>query len=76
MQASVTTAKLAVDQVSALLGQRGLDASLPKWAADYGTAAVDALDDTPQLAAAKVLALNELYFDAITVFMLQSGPLS
>jgi len=74
MQASVTTAKLAVDEVSALLGQRGLDASLPKWAADYGTAAVDALNDTPQLAAAKVLALNELYFDAITVFMLQSGP--
>lgn len=74
MQASVTTAKLAVDEVSALLGQRGLDASLPTWAANYGTAAVDSLGNTPQLAAAKVLALNELYFDAITVFMLQSGP--
>jgi len=72
--ASVTTSKNAVDQVAALLGQRALDASLPVWGAEYGAGAAEALDDTPQLAAAKVLALNELYFDAITVFMLQSGP--
>ena len=65
-----------MDQVSALLGQRDLDASLPVWAAAYGTAAAEALSQTPQAAAAKVLALNELYFDAITVFMLQSGPVA
>jgi len=76
MRTSVQTAKLAVDQVSALLGQRDLDASLPVWAAAYGAAAAEALRRTPQAAAAKVLALNELYFDAVTVFMLQSGPVA
>jgi len=74
MQATVVTAQRAVAEISALLGQRGLDASLPVWASDYGASAVEAMVDTPQLAAAEVLALNELYFDAITVFMLQSGP--
>lgn len=74
--ASVSTANQAVDQVAAILGQRGLDASLPVWAASYGTGAATALAGTPQEAAAQVLALNELYFDAITVFMLQSGPVS
>jgi len=72
--ASMSTAKRAVDQVAALLGQRGLDASLPVWAAGYGTGAAEALAGTPEATAAQVLALNELYFDAITVFMLQSGP--
>jgi hypothetical protein len=72
--ASMSTAKQAVDQVAALLGQRGLDASLPVWAAAYGTGAAEALAGTPEATAAQVLALNELYFDAITVFMLQSGP--
>ena len=73
--ASVTTSKNAVDQVAALLGQRALDASLPVWAAEYGAGGADALAGTPEAAAAQVLALNELYFDAITVFMLQSGPI-
>ncbi|MFM7145670.1 MAG: hypothetical protein ACKOW5_04970, partial [Actinomycetales bacterium] len=73
--ASVTTSKNAVDQVAALLGQRGLDASLPVWGAEYGAGAAEALAGTPEAAAAQVLALNELYFDAITVFMLQSGPI-
>jgi hypothetical protein len=72
--ASMSTAKKAVDQVAALLAQRGLDASLPVWAAAYGTDAAQALAGTPEATAAQVLALNELYFDAITVFMLQSGP--
>ncbi len=72
--ASMSTAKQAVDQVAALLGQRGLDASLPVWAAAYGTGAAEALAGSPEATAAQVLALNELYFDAITVFMLQSGP--
>ena len=70
----MSTAKKAVDQVAALLAQRGLDASLPVWAAAYGTDAAQALAGTPEATAAQVLALNELYFDAITVFMLQSGP--
>ena len=74
LAASMSTAKRAVDQIAALLGQRGLDASLPVWAAAYGTGAAQALAGTPQVTAAQVLALNELYFDAITVFMLQSGP--
>ncbi|MFM7147939.1 MAG: S16 family serine protease, partial [Actinomycetales bacterium] len=42
MNTSVATAAKAVDEVSALLGQRGLDASLPVWAASYGRAASDA----------------------------------
>lgn len=74
LTSSVMTAKGVVDQVAALLGQRGLDASLPVWASAYGTGAAQALSQTPMAAAGKVLALNELYFDAITVFMLQSGP--
>jgi hypothetical protein len=74
LDASVATASKAVDEVSALLGQRGLDASLPVWAAAYGRAAAEALSQTPQATAADTLALNELYFDSITVFMLQSGP--
>ena len=72
--ASMSTAKKAVDQVAALLAQRGLDASLPVWAAAYGTGAAESLAGTPEATATQVLALNELYFDAITVFMLQSGP--
>lgn len=76
MRSSVQTAKRAVDEVSALLGQRGLDASLPVWAASFGTDAADALAGTPDEAAAAVLALNELYFDAISVFMIQSGPVA
>ena len=71
---SVSTIKQAVDQVSALLGQRGLDASLPVWAAAFGAGAAEALAGTPEAAAGQVLALNELYFDAITVYMLESGP--
>jgi hypothetical protein len=74
LSASVLTARQAVDEVSALLGQRGLDASLPTWASAYGVGAAEALSQGPEATAAKVLALNELYFDAITVFMLQSGP--
>ena len=74
MKTAVATAGKAVDEVSALLAQRGLDASLPVWTASYGRAASEALSQTPQATAADALALNELYFDAITVFMLQSGP--
>ena len=72
--ASMSTAKQAVDQVDALLGQRGLDASLPVWATSYGSDAAEALAGTPEATAVRVLALNELYFDAMTVFLLQSGP--
>ena len=75
LASSVRFAKQTVDQVSALLAQRGLDASLPVWAAEYGTATATALAKSPKAAAANVLALNELYFDVITVFMLQTGPL-
>jgi len=74
LSASIATSTQAIDQVAALLGQRGLDASLSVWGAAYGTGAVQALEGTSQALAAQVLALDELYYDAITVFMLQSGP--
>ena len=76
LTSSMLFSKKAVDQVSALLGQRNLDASLPVWASDYGTQTATALAKSPQAAAAAVLALNELYFDVITVFMLQAGPVA
>lgn len=74
LASSVRFSKQAVDQVSALLGQRGLDASLPVWSSDYGSSTATAMAKTPQAGAAAVLALNELYFDVVTVFMLQAGP--
>ena len=50
------------------------DELLQTTVAAYGTGAAQALAATPQVTAAQALALSELYFDAITVFMLRSGP--
>ena len=74
LDTAVSTSTQAVTQVSGLLAERGLDPSLPFWGASTGTGAALALNGSGQETAADVRALNELYFDTITVFMLQSGP--
>jgi hypothetical protein len=76
LDAAVMTSARAVNELSALLAQSGLDASLPFWAASTGVGAAEALTGSPQETAIDVRALNELYFDGINVFMLQSGPVS
>lgn len=74
LEAAVTTAAAAVTQVTGLLGERGLDASLPAWGASTSAGAAQALKGSSQKTALDVRALNELYFDSINAFMLQSGP--
>ena len=74
LDTAVSTSTQAVTQVSGLLAERGLDPSLPFWGASTGTGAALALNGSGQETAADVRALNELYFDTINVFMLQSGP--
>jgi hypothetical protein len=75
LEAAVTTSAAAVVEVSGLLYARGIDASLPFWGASTGTGAALALSGSDQETASDVRALNELYFDSINVFMLQSGPI-
>ena len=74
LEAAVTASTAAVTQVSGLLAQRGVDASLPLWGASTGSGAALALSGSDQETAVDLRALNELYFDSINVFMLNSGP--
>jgi hypothetical protein len=76
LTASVTLAKFAVDEIAKYLASQGLDAGYAVWTAQWGTAAYQALATTGRGGVGAVLALEELWFDVLNVFMLQTGPVA
>jgi hypothetical protein len=76
LKASVALAKFAVDEIAKFLASQGLDAGYAVWTSQWGTAAYEALSATGRGGVGAVLALEELWFDVLNVFMLQTGPVA
>lgn len=74
LDASIRLSKFAVDEVAKALAAEGLDAGYAVWTSDWGVAAYEALDAEGRGGVGAVLALEELWFDAVNVFMMRSGP--
>ena len=73
VDASVEAAAGTVDAVAAVLQDRGIDPGYSDWSASWGAAIAAELAGTPRAAAGAVLGLNELWYDAITVLMLDAA---
>ncbi|MFO1540200.1 MAG: S16 family serine protease [Chloroflexota bacterium] len=71
-RASLANARSTVAAYSGALVDAGIDPGYSAWSAQWGTSVADALAGTPREAAGAVLALNELWYDAITVLMLHA----
>jgi hypothetical protein len=76
LTASITLAKFAVDEIAKYLASQGLDAGYAVWTSQWGTAAYEGLTAAGRGGAGAVLALEELWFDVLNVFMLQTGPVA
>lgn len=74
LDASVQLAKFAVDEVAKFLASQGFDSGYTVWTAQWGYAAYQALSAGGRGGVGAVLALEELWFDALTVFMMRTGP--
>jgi hypothetical protein len=70
---SVRTGQRVVIEVTSILGSRGVAPGYSTWSAQWGAAAFDALSARGRPAAGGVLGLNEIWFDAVTVFMMQAA---
>lgn len=71
-RASLANARSTVAAYSGALVEAGIDPGYSAWSAQWGTSIADRLAGTPREAAGAVLALNELWYDAITVLMLHA----
>lgn len=76
LTASITLAKFAVDEIAKYLASQGLDAGYAVWTSQWGTAAYEGLTAAGRGGVGAVLALEELWFDVLNVFMLQTGPVA
>jgi hypothetical protein len=76
LDASIRLSKFAVDEVAKVLAAQGLDAGYAVWTSNWGVAAYEALDAEGRGGVGAVLALEELWFDAVNVFMMRSGPVA
>jgi hypothetical protein len=74
LEASIRLSKFAVDEVAKFLAIQGLDAGAAVWSSQWGVAAYEALGERGREGAGGVLALEELWFDALNLFMIRSGP--
>lgn len=73
VQASVDAAAGTVATLAATLQERGIDPGYSEWSSAWGTAIAEALTGTPRETAGAVLGLNELWYDAVTVLMLDGA---
>ncbi|MFO1540420.1 MAG: hypothetical protein ACKOTZ_08230 [Chloroflexota bacterium] len=69
---TVATARSTGSAYAAALAELGIDPGYSAWSAQWGAAVAGALAGTPRETAGAVLALNELWYDAITVLMLHA----
>lgn len=69
---SVNVSDMLVSTTADELLSAGLNAGLPLWSADWGTAAYIELAKQDRTAVGSSIALNELWFDAITVLSMQA----
>ena len=76
LDASVKLAKFAVDEVAKFLATQNIDAGYAVWSARWGDAAYQALSAGGRGGVGAVLALEELWFDALNVFMMRTGPVA
>ena len=74
LTAAVGTGLATVNGFASQLGQRGLDAGYPVWSATWGSAAERALTARERATAGGVLALNEIWYDSISVLMINAAP--
>lgn len=70
---SVTTGASWVEAESAAAAAEGLDPSFPLWSSRWAVALAADLSGTPREAAAAVMALDEIWYDSITVAMLDAA---
>ena len=73
LTAAVETGLATVSGFASQLGQRGLDAGYPVWSATWGAAAAEALTARDRATAGGVLALNEIWYDSISVLMVNAA---
>ena len=73
LDAAVESGLATVDGFASQLAQRGLDSGYPVWSATWGSAAEKALTLRERGTAGALLALSEIWYDSITVFMINAA---
>ena len=75
LQESVLVGKSTIDAVVSRLSEKGVDPSYPVWSSNWGVAGMAAYADSDLQTAASWIALNEVWYDAVNVFMLNAAVL-
>ena len=70
---TVLIADSGVKAMIDLLAARGVDAAYPRWSANWGVAAAEALNGSGRDSAGEYLALNELWYDDINCTVLYAA---
>lgn len=73
LRTSVMTGKEIVDAAASIVAAEGLDAGFPVWSSDWGVAGIEEYADSPAQMAASWIALNEVWYDAVNIFMLNAA---
>lgn len=73
LRTSVLTGKEIVDAAASIVAANGLDAGFPVWSSNWGVAGIQEYQDSPAQMAASWIALNEVWYDAVNIFMLNAA---
>jgi Lon protease (S16) C-terminal proteolytic domain len=73
LRTSVITGKNIVNDAASIVSANGLDAGFPVWSSSWGVAGIEEYRDSPAQMAASWIALNEVWYDAVNVFMLNAA---
>ena len=73
LRTSVLTGQNIVNTAASIVAANGLDAGYPVWSSSWGVAGIEEYRDSPAQMAASWIALNEVWYDAVNVFMLNAA---
>ena len=73
LRTSVITGQNIVNDAASIVAANGLDAGYPVWSSSWGVAGIEEYRDSPAQMAASWIALNEVWYDAVNVFMLNAA---
>jgi hypothetical protein len=73
LRTSVLTGKEIVESAASIVAANGLDSGYAVWSSSWGVAGMEEYRDSPAQMAASWIGLNEVWYDAVNVFMLNAA---
>jgi hypothetical protein len=73
LRTSVLTGHEIVKDAASIVAANGLDSGYAVWSSSWGVAGMEEYRDSPAQMAASWIGLNEVWYDAVNVFMLNAA---